>query len=179
VIGKVLIAGAVYALLAGGKDQLVIQARTGNSKIDRLTPLIVRSAKKRLGAKATPNVIRALVAILSNESGGNPAMYLGDKTLSGGPSIGPMQVYRKTALDFRLWTPPDGVGADSEKAKAAYAALASNEARGIDMGVAVFKQKLAAAKGDVAEAIRRYNGSGPASEAYKTKALEFMRRTWA
>lgn len=179
-IGLALGAGAVLLLAKGSaKDPLLEAAKTGNALLDRLAPIVVAAAKKHLGKDATSANVRALMAILNNESGGNPRMYLGDKNLPGGPSIGPMQVYRSTALDMRLWTPPTGEAADSAKAKSAYAALAVNEQRGIDMGVAVFAAKLKAAKGNTTLAIRKYNGAGPAAETYKTKALDFVRRTWA
>jgi len=111
------------------------------------------------------------MSIVNNESAGMPSNYLGDITLAAGPSIGPMQVYRKTARELGLV--PDDISASD------YAALSTKEFRTIGMGVAVFKSKLQAAGGDVADAIRRYNGSGDAAAAYQQRALSFLGSTWS
>jgi hypothetical protein len=166
VAGSALAAGAVY---------LLESARTGVPELDRLEVRgrLVLEVLKRFGLRAVADVriVRALMAIVHNESGGKPSNTLGDTSASGGPSIGFMQVYRSTAEDLGLWTPP--AGATVSQAKQAYTELAGNHARGIAWGVAVFKDKLERAKGDIVEAVRRYNGSGPMAEAYRDKALAF------
>ena len=118
------------------------------------------------------------MAIVNNESGGVADIkhYLGDKTAKGGPSIGPMQVYRQTAKDLGLWSPPPGATAAEERA--AYEALALDEALGIEWGTAVFADKLRIAKGDISEAVRRYNGAGERAELYRDKALAFFSDKW-
>jgi hypothetical protein len=116
---------------------------------------------------------RALMCIVNNESKGLAKYTLGDTKASGGPSIGLMQGYRGTAEDMKLWTRPPGLlDADVRKA---YEQLAGDEALGISWGVAVFKRELELAGGDIRDAIRRYNGSGPSAEDYRDRALEFAK----
>lgn len=122
------------------------------------------------------SIPRALMAIVNNESRGNAKFYLGDVGSSGGPSIGPMQVYRRTAKDLKLWTPPEGATVEEERE--AYKALSQNEALGIKWGVAVFADKYRIAKGDLTEAVRRYNGSGPSAEDYRDRAVAFFAQKW-
>lgn len=144
----------------------LVDLSTGDPNLDRLRLRVLVEATK---AGVDPRVI---MGIIHNESGGRPENYLGDVTAPGGPSIGPMQVYRRTALDYGLWAPSDPDDRD------AYAAMSSDEVQGIAWGVAVFKRKLAEANGDVADAVRRYNGSGSAAEAYRDRALAFISSTY-
>jgi hypothetical protein len=162
-------------LAAGGGVYLLEALRTGDANLDRLAVRgrVALYSLMRFGPRVLVqlSIPRALMAIVRNESGGRPNMVLGDKEASGGPSIGLMQVYRRTAVDLELWAPEPG--ASDQAARAAYSALARDEARGIWWGVAVFADKLRQAKGNVPEAIRRYNGSGPMAEAYRQRALDF------
>jgi hypothetical protein len=156
--------------------------RTGDRELDQV------GARGRLalysllhfGPKAVQDVRipRALMAILNNEWPQKALRgVLGDKDASGGPSVGPMQVYRATALDLKLWTPPEGT--TNAQQRILYAAEAENVGRCFSWGVAVFKEKLRIAGGNISEAIRRYNGSGPRAEAYRDRALDFARaRGW-
>ena len=106
--------------------------RTGVPSLDRfeIRYRIAFWAFRRFGPRAATDlrIPRALMAIVNNESGGVADIkhYLGDKTAKGGPSIGPMQVYRQTAKDLGLWRPPPGATAAEERA--AYEALALDEA---------------------------------------------------
>jgi hypothetical protein len=175
-VGSLLIlaAGAVVAALAYVAESI----RTGNAALDRHRIRIAANALLVFGPRAVTDlrIPRALMAILRNESAGKPAPVVGDASLSGGPSIGPMQVYRSTAIDLKLWTPPAGMTAAQQRA--AYAALAMDEGLGIRWGVQVFAEKLRLSGGDIAGAVRRYNGSGSSAEAYRDRALAFAETTW-
>lgn len=138
----------------------------GVDGIDRLplAPLV----EEEFGSTATIALARAVVAICWCETGGKTeAPVIGDTTLQDrGPSIGPLQVSRGTAIDL-------GIVPKSET-HAQFKARASNETWCLRQGVKIFATKLAAAKGDVADAIRRYNGSGSRAEQYRDKALSFL-----
>lgn len=170
--GLVLAGGAFVA----GVGFIAQSIATGNPRIDRwgIRGRVAIECLKTFGPRVLRDlsIPRAMLLIIDHETRGNPreAVYLGDQTASGGPSIGPGQVYRRTAKDLRLWTPPAGATDDQERA--AYAALATDEALTIRWAVKVFASKLRAANGDVAEAIRRYNGSGPAAESYRAAVLD-------
>jgi hypothetical protein len=177
-----LSAAAGAAGSAAALWRLLAAMETGSASLDRLgmRGCLALYSLLRFGPQLllNPAIPRALMCIANNESGGRPSMNLGDKEASGGPSIGLMQVYRTTAVDLGLWTPPPGASVDA--AKKAYAALATDEALGIRWGVAVFANKLKIAQGNIPEAIRRYNGSGPSAEAYKQRALDFAAvRKWS
>lgn len=152
---------------------LAVLIRSGVDSIDRvqISARVLFWGVAVFGPRALVDlrILRALIAIVHNESAGDPSNYLGDATLGGGPSIGPMQVYRSTAKDLGLWTAPAGVSIEEERAT--YAQLSTDESLGIHWGVLVFKDKLGQAQGDIREAIRRYNGSGPAAEKYADKAV--------
>lgn len=166
---------AAAGAAAGGAGWLLELMKTGKADLDELGKRGVLAfwVFVYFGPQVVfrPAIPRALVAIMNNESGGRTVNLLGDTSASGGPSIGLMQMYRRTAEDLGLWTPP--AGASEKQARDAYAAASANISTGIRWGVAVFKQKLEDAKGNVPEAIRRYNGSGSAAEAYKQRALAF------
>lgn len=185
----VAFAGAVVALVwwvmskarlapAAPNDLWVIQSKTGEPSLDRLVPLIVSGIRKHFGSKATLEIVRAAVAILQNESRGLSKYYLGDISAPGGPSIGPMQVYRATAIDLKLWNPPAGIVKGSDADKAAYAALATDEELGVDWAMAVLADKFRIAGGDLKLAVRLYNGSGPKAEAYLQKAIAYAGQKW-
>lgn len=140
-------------------------------------------------ALSDPRIIRSLVAIANNEwpknlpidgvdrdGDGTPDGVIGDEGARVGPSVGPMQVYRGTAVELGLWVPPEG--ATDEQVRAAYRENARHPARVIRWGCAVFREKLRLAKGDFSLAVRRYNGSGPRAEAYRDRALAFAAKAW-
>lgn len=170
--GAVIMTGTVFAVLFDA-------ARTGKADLDelRVRGRVVLEALLTFGVNVRPNIVRALMAITNNEiDRTSPPTYLGDVTAPGGPSVGPMQVYRSTAKELGLWTPP--AGASDADERDAYAALAGDFGWGIRAGVKVFKAKLEAAGGDVADAVRRYNGSGAKAQGYEAKALAFASETW-
>jgi hypothetical protein len=116
---------------------------------------------------------RAVMAILHNETPGGwdgQTVVTGDLTTPLGPSVGPMQVLRATAVDLGL--------VPTDEPQETYLARASNLDWCIEAGLTVFKSKLDAAGGDIAEAIRRYNGSGDAAESYKRNALTWLDSTY-
>lgn len=151
---------------------MVRAARTGDRAVDRHRWRIVWALWRVFGLRASPSLARAVASIIRQESAGRRPPVVGDADLSGGPSIGPMQVYRRTAVAMGLWTPPP-VGE-----VAAYTALASRETMLIEWGVRVLQEKLRITKGDLHEAIRAYNGSGPKAEAYRSKLLATADKTW-
>jgi len=169
--GGVLLAGGVA--MAGAELVVMAACATGKAQLDRwaIRGRVALECLRTFGPKvlADPTYPRAMMLIIERESGGNPSHYLGDATLGGGPSIGAGNVYRTTAKDLGLWTPPEGATIDQERA--AYAALASDEALGIRWAVKVFASKLKASGGDVPLAIRLYNGSGTAAESYRAAVL--------
>lgn len=169
-IGALMLPAVVRAM------ELVKATATGVDYLDGLR-LRVAWALVRSGlGNATPENARALMSIAHNEcpprwDGSSP--IVGDATLGGGPSVGPFQVYRATALDLGLWAcPPDALDVASERE--AYASVANDVDKCVSMGVAVYLDKLRIAGGDVAEAVRRYNGGGAAARAYRDRALTFQ-----
>jgi len=123
-------------------------------------------------ALADPRPFRAMMTIANNEV--DPRLPLdaqvGDAALGGGPSVGPWQVYRSTAIGLGLYDPK---GQDVDAQRAEYAKLAADLDWCACAAAVVLKSKLEAARGDWSDAIRRYNGSGPDAEAYRARALAF------
>jgi len=146
------------------------QLETGNPDLDRfgIRGRVALQSFLAFGPDCLRQA-RAMMTIIHNESSGNPDNYLGDLNATGGPSIGPGQVYRATAIDLGLY--PDA-GQDPND-RDAYADLSGDEGLGISWAVAVFKDKLRIAKGDIPTAIRLYNGSGASANQYQAKALGF------
>lgn len=110
---------------------------------------------------------RIILAILRNEVDPHKT-FLGDVDAGGGPSVGPMQVYRRTAKDLKLWTPSVP---DFEREE--YAALAQEVFMTMRWGVAVYKDKLARVGGVIRNALGAYNGSGPNGD-YANRACEWL-----
>lgn len=170
-----LIALAVIALLvltgAAMTSYDPAKIRTGNADIDRL-PLA--SAIGRVwGASCPVGIARAVTAIVHLESGGRPAQYLGDTGIASGPSIGPMQVLRTSAIDLGI-VPKD-------ISRTEYARYAYDEAAGCYWGCLEFKSWLARASGDIATALQYYNGGmsgSAASQAYREDALTWLSSTF-
>lgn len=191
-IGRLLeFSGLAYIGSAAG---LFAKLKTGVDGLDRLQirglvalflPWIFWR-ELRAGPDRMVQIGRAFMSCLNNESKGNPRFYLGDQSASGGPSIGPGQIYRRTAKDLGLFKDPTPeVDGDPEE-RSAYAALAEREGFGINACLIAFADKLDQVKragndagyGDIWSAVRRYNGSGPHAEEYRAKAAAFHRQTW-
>jgi hypothetical protein len=163
---------------------LLRSLRTGDSSIDRLAVrgrIVVELLRARPSLAFRParlvELARALMAIANNEYDRRRDLddQVGDAGFGGGPSIGPMQVYRRTALELGLYESPTAIVEGSPADREAYAALAADVAFCIRAGVRVYLAKLEGpAHGDAAEAIRRYNGGGDASRAYQSRALAFL-----
>lgn len=155
--------------------KIFLAAKTGTPTLDRWG---IRGRVVFQCIKQFPNliphpeqlqrVVDAMMAIINNESRGDPRNYIGDDGLpaAGGASVGPGQVSFKTAQALGLV--PDSETLDDYKLRA------PDEGWGIKASVAVFKDKLTRYK-DVPTAIERYNGSGEAAENYEAKALAFAR----
>jgi len=158
---------------------MFVELATGHDNIDALrTPLIVSLAKR---GHPTVDVGRALMAIFHNEHGDGDVMELGDTTLSGGPSIGPGQVYRKTAIDLVNRGILGGGWVQAITSRDAYTAFGSDPSNLyalVDGAVAVFLDKLASVGGDIPQAIMAYNGAGDAAAQYEDKALAFEASTF-
>lgn len=170
-LALLLLGGTVT--LAMKAAQLYAATATGTPNLDRFRLSVAWAVARQFGADASPELARAVMAIIRNESQGRPAPVIGDAALGGGPSVGPMQVYRSTAKDLGLWAPPPDAQDDASE-RDAYASVANDEATGIRWGVAVFAAKLEAAGGDVADALRRYNGGGAAAAAYRDRAISWL-----
>jgi hypothetical protein len=141
----------------------------GLAGIDRLP--LAQYVEEVFGTEATIAIARAVVALCYCETGGRTTPpVVGDTTLTVGPAIGPLQVTRATAKDLGL-VPRD-------ESFEAYKLRASDERWCIRAGVLVFASKLLSAHGDIADAIRRYNGSGTRAEQYRDKALSFLASTF-
>lgn len=157
---------------------------TGSGYLDTYAEPAARELVREFGGRAV-FVARAFMAILHNEVRAGAeygAVILGDQALAGGPSVGPGQVYRKTAIDLGLWSPPE----DGTDEREAYAEVAQDAAKCLRWAVVVFASKLDAAgvwEGElsaerIADAVRRYNGGGDQARAYREKAVAFATRTW-
>jgi hypothetical protein len=152
----------------------VTWAQTNDRTIDaEIGPRVTALAAQYIPESTqSPAIVRALMAIVNNEY----ARYLpatgqvGDMSLSGGPSVGPMQVYRRTAIDMGFV--PKNIS------KQDYAAYAADLDTVLKWGVLVFKEKLRMAHGNVSLAIKYYNGSGAQADDYRAKALAFIQRIW-
>lgn len=185
---KLVIVGGAVALIYifSQRKALVAAARTlldygatGKKNMDaQLLPMISDSV-----ARLFPNdprqkeIIRAMMAIANNESGERKSYYgiVGDKQFAGGPSIGPLQVYRTTAIGSGFV--PKGTTPDQ------YVLYSNDLQRIVDWGVQVFKDVLNYHKGDFAKAIKSYNGGpraapGGPSDVYRDKALAFIESIW-
>lgn len=176
--GSPFILGAVVMAAAGASMLAIAEGiRTGNPKLDRHRQTIAKNILLQFNLRARDlRLARACMAILNNESAGLPAPVVGDKDNPKGPSVGPMQVSRGTAIDLGLWSPPPGV--TNEQARNLFALEASDEGRCIAWGVKIFADKLRIAGDDLPLAIRLYNGSGPSAETYRAKALDFYAAKW-
>ena len=145
---------------------------TGNENMDALA-IRARVAVYSLVYGVSPYVV---MAIIHNESAGNASNFLGDLNLGNGPSIGPMQVSRATAVDLGLWTPPDDTSAQDDAD--AFTALSSDIGLGVRWGCRILRQKLDDNGGDYPSAIRAYNGSNVASLTYQQNALSFLKSAY-
>ena len=112
------------------------------------------------------------LAILKNEGASvarDGAYPLGDTTIGKGPAIGPGQVLRINVE--RLWTTaPAWIGWAVRSKEATDLQFVGQERKALWASVQVMREALVAAKGDVDQATRRYNGSGPRAEAYADRA---------
>lgn len=142
-------------------------ARTGIAGIDRaaIRGNAVAALLAVFGLRTTRAVVRAFVGgILPNEGAYTPrdGMYpLGDVGHKLGPAVGPGQVLSGLHL-ARL-----GYKGDPKDL-----ARVGNEFQALYYAARIFREAYDAAGGDLRGAIRRYNGSGPAAEAYAEKALK-------
>jgi hypothetical protein len=184
-LGAAVVASVLFKQQKKEADvaELAGTIKTGDRALDSYALEIVKAAVTVFGAdelRSRPGILRALVAILNNElPPSRPvlgARILGDQAFAGGPSVGPMQVYRATAIDLGLWAPPED--ATDDEVRAAYADNADEPVQCIGWGVAVFKTKLKLAGDSLVDAVRRYNGGGPKAAAYRDRAVAFIAKTW-
>jgi hypothetical protein len=182
-VGLALVStAAAYALWAA--------TGTDDARLEALRWRVAWTVVKVFGISARPMHARAMMAILGNElppgwTPGEPV--IGDEGFSGGPSVGPGQVYRATAKALGLWTPP-GEGMTDEEERAAYRVLAADEPLMVEWAVRVFADKLhqaenaagedASEEDILADAVRRYNGSGRLAVAYRERAVTRAEGWW-
>lgn len=146
---------------------LYAAARTGVAGVDR--PAIRGNAVAALlaafGLRASRELARAFVAgVVVNEGAYTPGpdgrYPLGDVGHRLGPAVGPGQVLSGLHLRRLGYT-----------GDALELARVGNEFRALYYAARIFREAVDAAGGDLREAIRRYNGSGPGAEAYAARAL--------
>jgi hypothetical protein len=166
-----ILAGIVPGgLIVGGLSYfgvLYAAAATGVADVDRarIRGNAVAALLAVFGLKATPAIARAFVAgVLVNEGAFTPradgTYPLGDVGHKLGPAVGPGQVLSGLHLR-RLGFTGDPLDL----------ARVGSEWRALYYSARIFREAFDAAGGDVRQAIRRYNGSGPAAEAYADRAL--------
>jgi hypothetical protein len=156
--------------------------KTNDPALDeRLLKMVINAAERFIpDSKNHPKYIRCLMAIVNNECGAGLRRtnnklsidnIVGDLEFKNGPSIGPMQVYRQTAIDYKFvdkYITPDQ-----------YISYKGNVQEIIDWGVRVFVEKLKIVNGDVVAAIRRYNGGiNNQTAVYQANAIQFIRKTY-
>lgn len=176
-----VVLGAVVAFLSWRAWKMYRATQTGIPALDRWRSTVLRAVAATFNVRSSPALARACMTIMHNEAPARwdgEAIIIGDATLGGGPSVGPMQVYRSTAKELGLWAPPPDVAGDIAAEREAYELVATDTARCIAMGVEVLASKLEAADGDLADAIRRYNGGGQKARDYQTHALAFAVERW-
>jgi hypothetical protein len=168
----VLAAAAMFGKLYAG-------AATGKPKLDRwqirarvVFQVIKQCPSQVADPKHAQQLVDAMMAIINNESGGDPKNYIGDDGLpaAGGASIGPGNVSFATAKDLAI--------VPSSETLEQYKARAPDEHFGIKAAVTVFRDKLRTHGNDIAKAIRAYNGGGDAATKYASKALAFEEATY-
>ena len=181
---KIILSGGVLAVVyliskrsqisAAVKTLATEWGRTGKKNLDAtILPLVSASVAKHFpNDPRQKEIVRAMMAIANNESGErkNYLGVIGDTALANGPSVGPLQVYRSTAIGMGFV--PKGTTFEQYKEYAYDLPLL------VDWGVRVFKEKLRLQKNNIEDAIRAYNGSGPRAESYKQKALAFVSDIW-
>lgn len=150
---------------------LAAKIHTGTPRIDRLP--LADNITAVFGDNVDVGTARACCAIVYKESGGNPSQYLGDTGIASGPSIGPMQVLRATAISLGL--------VDADTTPAQYAAMKNNEDAGCYNGCRVFQDAMTQASNNIQDALAVYNG-GPARPAsalaYADDAIAWLGRTY-
>ncbi len=149
-------------------------ASGGDAALDGLKPYAVAAALWQWNVKGLLDTryVHALLAIAKNEDDESqpPEGQLGDYTASGGPSVGPWQVERATAVELGLV--PSDISAND------YVLLEADLWWCARAAAKVFDSKLSAAGGDWSQALARYNGSGAAAADYSTRALAYANTTW-
>jgi hypothetical protein len=162
---------------ASTEQAIMAATATGDPALEQWRPYLAAAVAREFEGEDAIAVTKALLAITNNElpAGAHrrDMVIVGDRQFDGGPSVGPWQVYRSTAIDLGLWTPPEDV-TDDDGQRAAYEELAQDPEWCARAAVEVFAAKLQIAGGDVADAIRRYNGGGPAAQAYKARAVAWL-----
>lgn len=167
---------------AVGEEELARSIVTGDALVDRFAAHVARATIAEHGA-AHPELgelARVALQLVAQETRGRSAPQVGDRAASGGPSVGPMQVYRVTAEELGLFK------ASSSDPHAEYEQRAWDEAWGIVAGVHVLAVKLRIAKKKattaipagaefgpavIRDGIRRYNGAGDMAARYQGEVL--------
>lgn len=172
-LGAAALALVPGGLVVGGAAMFAAcysAARTGIAEVDRwaIRGSAVLGLFAAFTVKMRPAVARAFVAgVTVNEGAYVPdewapgALYpLGDQGHRLGPAVSPWQIL--SGLHLRR------LGYDGDPLELAKVGA---EWRAAMYAARIFREAFDAAGGDLREAIRRYNGSGPAAEKYADKAM--------
>src|SRR6266496_2531887 len=107
---------------------LYAATETGDPALEQWRLMICNAVARNFEPGADlVGVAQACLAIVNNELPPGAArmhqFIVGDVGLRGGPSIGPMQVYRSTATEMGLFGPPPDATSDQD-VRDAYTAIA-------------------------------------------------------
>lgn len=109
-----------------------------------------------------------VMAVMNNEIGSDGST-LGDVGVSGGPSVGPMQVLYATALRYGF--------IDSSESTATYAQRANDWVTTTFWGVKILSAAIAQAGGDLAGAFSAYNSGSTGNTglgSYSARAIAWL-----
>jgi hypothetical protein len=172
-----ILPGGVVVAVSLRMWQLYTQSKTGDPALDALRWPLVFALAWRYPLKVPTSEglkqIQTMITIANTER--SLKGQIGDLTAKVGPSIGPWQLSRQGAIDCGVWKPDPSDTLDGQRAS--YAAEEYDAGAVLNVkklawwSLVFFQTKLTAAGGDFEEAIRRWNGSGPAAVDYQQRAL--------
>lgn len=165
--GALILGG--LAVTTGFVAEQYVKLATGTETMDRF------GIRARALIYGSMNLVdpKVVMAVVWNETKGDPSNYQGDIDSPLGPSIGPMQVSRALAVELGFWP---GNPADDVQDRADYLAQSSDEGQGMRWGCKALAHKISEASGSVLNGIGLYNGSlaNPKVQGYQADAQSFL-----